>query len=249
MNEIIAKIMDHRSIRSFEDRLLTSEQIEVIVQSAQAASTSSFVQAYTIIGITDAVKKAALAELAGPQSYVENNGHLFMFCADLHRHEIVAEMEEMDLSEPLESTEKFMVATIDVALAAQNAALAAESMGLGICYIGGIRNHLPEVTKLLNIPSKVIPLFGMAVGYPMGQSEKKPRLPIENVYHENEYQPDKEKFIAQLEKYNDTISGYYRKRTNAVRKDTWTSQMVGMITKKSRLYMKDFVERQGLNKR
>ena len=108
----------------------------------KAASTSSNIQAYSIIGITDPEKKKKLAELAGNQSYVEKNGHFFVFCADLYRHEIVGEMENSDVITSIESTEKFMVTLIDTALAAQNAAIAAESMGLGICYIGGIRNHL-----------------------------------------------------------------------------------------------------------
>jgi FMN reductase (NADPH) len=249
MNEIIEKILDHRSIRSFEDKLLTEEQIQTIVQCAQSAATSSFIQAYTIIGVTDPWKKAKLAELAGQQTYVQHNGHLFIFCADLHRCEIVEEMEGIDLSELLESTENFMVATIDAALAAQNAALAAESMGLGICYIGGIRNNLPEVVKLLEIPEKVIPLFGLVAGYPKKVTDQKPRLPIANVYHENSYQTNKDTWISQLQQYNETISTYYHERTNGVRKDTWTSQIANMMNQKSRTYMKDFIEKQGLKKR
>ncbi|MEH6944730.1 oxygen-insensitive NADPH nitroreductase [Bacillus sp. JJ722] len=249
MNEIIEKILDHRSIRSFEDKLLSKEQIETIVSCAQSAATSSYIQAYSIIGVTDPEKKAKLAELAGNQSYVEKNGHLFVFCADLHRHELAAQMENQDVTESIESTEKFMVACIDAALAAQNAALAAESMDLGICYIGGIRNNLAGVNELLNIPTKVIPLFAMVVGYPKNRSEKKPRLPLANVYHENEYLHNDDIFKSQLGEYNETMSAYYERRTNGKRNDTWTSQMMDMLGKKSRMYMKGFVEGQGLKRK
>ncbi|MGE6378493.1 oxygen-insensitive NADPH nitroreductase [Peribacillus muralis] len=248
MNTIIEKILDHRSIRSFEDRPLTEEQIHTIVECAQAASTSSYIQAYSIIGVTDPGKKAKLAELAGPQSYVEKNGHLFVFCADLYRQDIVSEMEGTDVTKSLESTEKFMVACIDAALAAQNAALAAESMDLGICYIGGIRNDLQEVSRILNIPHRIIPLFALVVGYPKNRSDKKPRLPKSNIYHENGYQEDKQEYIEQIEAYNETISEYYDQRTRGKRKDTWTGQMADMLEKKSRLYMKDYVEKQGFKK-
>lgn len=248
MNQVIEKILDHRSIRSFMDRPLTKEQIQTIVECAQSAATSSYIQAYSIIGVSDPEKKAKLAELAGPQTYVEKSAHVFVFCADLHRHDIVAEMEGQDLSESIESTEKFMVACIDAALAAQNAALAAESMDLGICYIGGIRNNLQAVGELLNIPYRVIPLFALIVGYPKNRSEKKPRLPLDNMYHENSYQTDQQVFIEQLEEYNQTISNYYDRRTNGKRKDTWTEQMAGMLGKKSRMYMKDYVEGQGFKK-
>lgn len=248
MNQIIETMLDHRSIRSFEDRPLTNEQIETIVECAQSAATSSYIQAYSIIGVSDPEKKAKLAELAGPQTYVEKCAHIFVFCADLHRHDVVGEMEGQDLSASIESTEKFMVACIDAALAAQNAALAAESMDLGICYIGGIRNDLEAVGELLHIPHRVIPLFALIVGYPKNRSEKKPRLPLANVYHENGYQTDKQVFVEQLEAYNETISSYYERRTKGKRKDTWTEQMADMLAKNSRMYMKDYVEGQGFKK-
>jgi FMN reductase (NADPH) len=247
MNPVIETILQHRSIRKFEDRGLSDEQIRTIVKCAQAASTSSFIQAYSIIGVKNKEKKRKLAELAGNQSYVENNGHFFVFCADLHRHEIVGEMENVDLSATLESTEKFMVALIDTALAAQNAVLAAESMGLGVCYIGGLRNNLPEVCELLNVPKRVIPLFGIAVGYPAQNPDKKPRLPFHHVYHEETYEQDRSKLEDQLKHYNDTISSYYEKRTNGKRRDTWTGQMANLLSKQVRMYMKEFVERKGFN--
>ncbi|WP_066059355.1 oxygen-insensitive NADPH nitroreductase [Robertmurraya korlensis] len=246
MNSVIETIVNHRSIRSFEDKPLTREQIEVIVKSAQAASTSSYIQAYSIIGVTDPEKKKKLAELAGNQSYVEENGHFFVFCADLFRHQLIGQMEGKDVIPSIESTEKFMVALIDASLAAQNASLAAESLGLGICYIGGIRNNLKEVGNILNIPERVIPLFGLAVGYPKNTTDKKPRLPLAHVYHENEYNITN--YDQQLTDYNNLISRYYKERTGGKRTDTWTAQMANMLEKKSRMYMKDYVEGQKLNK-
>jgi FMN reductase (NADPH) len=243
MNETVETILAHRSIRKFEDRSLTREQVETIVSCAQAASSSSFIQAYTIIGITDPEKKQKLSEVAGNQSYVAHNGHFFVFCADLNRHHVLSEMEGKDLSESLESTEKFMVALIDAALAAQNAAIAAESMGLGVCYIGGIRNQLEEAAKVLGTPERVIPLFGLSVGYPAQDPDKKPRLPLEHIYHENGYQQDQETYKKQLEEYNQTVSAYYAERTQNMRNDTWTGQMAAMLERPVRMYMKDFVEK------
>lgn len=247
MNQVIETLLEHRSIRRLEDKPLTREQIELIVASAQAASTSSYIQAYSIIGITDHAKKKKLAELAGNQSYVEKNGHFFVFCGDLHRHELAGEMENKSVKDSIESTEKFMVMLIDTALAAQNAAIAAESMGLGICYIGGIRNHLDEVCELLNTPKKVIPLFGMAVGYPEKVTDQKPRLPLSHIYHENEYEQDEAVYKQQLEEYNKVISRYYTERTKGKRDDTWTGQMAGTFEKQSRMYMHDFIKKHGLN--
>ncbi|MCD8510319.1 MAG: oxygen-insensitive NADPH nitroreductase [Bacillus sp. (in: Bacteria)] len=248
-NEVIETILNHRSIRKFKDIPLTDEEIKTIVAAAQMASTSSFIQAYTIIGVKDKEKKGKLAELAGNQSYVEKNGHFFVFCADLHRHQLAAKLEKDDIIESIESTEKFMVAVVDATLAAQNATLAAESMGLGICYIGGIRNNMEEVAELLKLPEYVVPLYGLAVGHPDAETEKKPRLPLENVYHEETYELSEEKLVEQLEEYNDTISAYYHRRTNGKRSDRWTEQMTNMLKVPRRMNMKEFLESKGFMKK
>ncbi|WP_270179275.1 oxygen-insensitive NADPH nitroreductase [Alkalihalobacillus sp. CinArs1] len=245
MNQTIETLLEHRSIRAFENKPLTEEQIYTIVRSAQAASTSSYIQAYSIIGVKDEMKKKKLAELAGNQSYVEKNGHFFVFCADYNRHHEAANLHNIDVTETTESTEKFMVGLIDASLAAQNATIAAESMGLGICYIGGLRNSLSEVSKLLNLPSKVIPLFGLCVGYPEQTPVKKPRLPMRNVYHVDEYEPNKQAFINGLKEYDETISSYYEERTQGQRKAGWTSLMANKLANPVRTYMKEFLQKKG----
>ena len=243
MNQTIETILNHRSVRKFTDKELTQEQIRLLVESAQSASTSSFVQAYSIIGVKDKEKKKKLAELAGNQQYVENNGHLFVFCADLYRHTVASEMEgkKESAQDSIESTEKFMVSLIDVALASQNMAIAAESLGMGICYIGGIRNNLVGVSQLLKTPDHVLPVFALVVGYPDQQTEKKPRAPFQHIYHENEYEQDVEKYKQELQEYNNEITAYYQERTNGKRTDTWTAQMAANFEQKSRMYMKEFV--------
>jgi FMN reductase (NADPH) len=245
LNDVIRMILNHRSIRSFQNKALSDEHIQTLVESAQAASTSSFVQAYTIIGIKDPLRKEKLARIAGNQSHVVTNGHFFIFCLDLHRHELSVEMEGLnpsDVQQALESTEMFMVGVIDAALAAQNTSLAAESLGLGICYIGGLRNNLDEVSKLLRTPNRVIPLFGLSVGYPTKINDQKQRLPIANVYHEEEYISDDEQLKYQLKQYNADISAYYIERTNGSRQDRWTEGIASKLKDTKRLYLKQFLE-------
>ncbi|MDP4171286.1 MAG: nitroreductase family protein, partial [Bacillota bacterium] len=98
MDNMVSLLLSHRSIRKFEDKSLTDEQIKIIVSCAQSASSSSFVQAYSIIGIKDKQKKKKLAEIAGNQPYVADNGHLFVFCADLYRHEVIGRKEGKDVT-------------------------------------------------------------------------------------------------------------------------------------------------------
>ncbi|MFC5650204.1 oxygen-insensitive NADPH nitroreductase [Paenibacillus solisilvae] len=249
MNETIQHLLNHRSVRSYSDKPLSDEQIQGIVSSAQAAATSSFVQAYTIIGVKDPLKKDKLAELSGKQAYVSHNGHFFVFCLDLNRLAIASQIEKAapeEINQTLASTETFMIGVIDTALAAQNAVVAAESMGLGICYIGGLRNQLEQVCEILKTPDRVIPLFGLSVGYPADGAEQKQRLPFDNVYHEDEYNQDKDQFINQLIQYNEEISSYYADRTSGKRKDRWTEMMTKLLKNPKRLFMKELLRKKGL---
>ncbi|CAM3963205.1 oxygen-insensitive NADPH nitroreductase [Alkalicoccus chagannorensis] len=244
MNETIKTMLEHRSIRSFSSEPLNEETITTLVEAAQAASTSSYVQAYSIIGVTDDAMKQELAALAGNQPYVAENGHFFVFCADFHRHKIAGEIEDVSVDDAVRSTEKFIVGLTDATLAAQNCALAAESMGLGICYIGGIRNNIQAVSDVLGLPDHVMPVFGLCVGYPENHSDKKPRLPKGGIYFENGY-PEDDAHRASLKEYNAVVSAYYEQRTGGSRADTWTSQITGMLSSVKREHMKSYLEERG----
>ncbi|MED1862167.1 oxygen-insensitive NADPH nitroreductase [Fictibacillus nanhaiensis] len=247
MNEIIETILAHRSIRKFKNKPLDEETVETLVQCAQAASTSSYQQVCTIIGVEDREKKEKLAELAGNQSYVADNGYFFVFCMDYNRHKVAADLKGIDIHETIQSTEAFIVGTVDAALAAQNVSVAAESLGLGIVYIGGIRNKLQEVSALLDCPDHVLPLFGVAVGYPDAEPGKKPRLPMSAVFHKDQYQSS-EQTRALLNQYEKETAAYYTERTGGKRTDGWVTQITTSMATPKRTYMKEFVRSKGLNK-
>ncbi|MGH4137989.1 oxygen-insensitive NADPH nitroreductase [Clostridium sp.] len=241
MNETVNLLKAHKSIRKYKDQPVEDEKIKTIIECAQSASTSSFIQAYTIISVVDKSKRKAIAHLAGDQSYVEECPLFLIFCADLKRIKTSCELNYKTMSEGY--TETFIVATIDATLAAQNALIAAESLGLGGVYIGGIRNNPSEISKLLNIPSGVYPVFGMCLGYPDQAPDVKTRLPLDVIFKTDEYNTDGD--AEKIEKYDAEISAYYEKRTQGKRSDTWTSQLAGLMDKPQRPHMKDFLEGQG----
>ncbi|WP_156290504.1 oxygen-insensitive NADPH nitroreductase [Oceanobacillus salinisoli] len=248
MNKTIDTILSHRSIRKFKEEKLTTEQIHLLVKAAQQASTSSYVMAYTIIGINGMETKEELRNISG-HPHVTNNGHLFIFCADLHRVQLIcSEKEKQQMQESIESTEQFIVSTIDAALAAQNLSIAAESMGLGICYLGSMRNDIHRVNDLLHLPEHVVPLFGLAVGYPDQEPEIKPRFPLDVVYHENKYTEDVEqrKFLAD---FDEELKEYYQNRSENRRIDTWKEQMIRKYKKAQRMDVSTFVQNKKLNRR
>ncbi|MDC3416561.1 oxygen-insensitive NADPH nitroreductase [Aquibacillus salsiterrae] len=247
MNNQIETLLSHRSIRKFTKKKLSNEQIQTILQAASMASTSSYMMAYTIIGVTDEIKKEKLASISG-QPYVKENGHLLIFCADLNRNTLFADQTDLEkMKVNLENTEHFLVATIDASLAAQNAAIAAEALGLGICYLGSIRNNIEEVDRLLNLPNYVIPLFGMAIGEPDYSPEKKPRLPIDAFYSENSYM-DEKVTEKSLNDFDQTIASYYQSRSSNNRNDFWTDQMKRKLIKPNREDVGPYTKTKKLNK-
>ncbi|WP_411955306.1 oxygen-insensitive NADPH nitroreductase [Alkalibacillus sp. S2W] len=245
MNETIDLLMNHRSIRKFSDEKITESQVKTIVEAGQAASTSSYYQAYSIIGVTDPNIKQQLREVSG-QPYVEENGHLFVFCADLNRlaqSQDEATREQMKTN--LESTEFYMMATIDATLAAQNCAVATESLGLGMCYLGSLRNDVKRVNDTLNLPEYVIPLFGMAVGVPEEKPERKPRFDWTTVYHENQYDVTT---ATEFHAFDKTVTDYYTHRKTNGRDDQWSEQIKRKLTNPMRQDVGPFIQDKSLNR-
>lgn len=241
MNEVIDLLNSHRSIRKFKPDSIPDEQVNAIVRAAQSASTSSFIQAYTIIRVTDPKLRKQLAHLAGDQPYVEQCPLFFVFCADLYRLMTAARMHGVEPKG--EYMEAFILATVDTVLAAQNAMVAAESLGLGGVYIGGIRNNPGEISQLLQLPEKVYPVFGMCLGVPDHQPGVKPRLPLDAVLKENRYTMEQDESI--LKQYDEEIQTYYAERTGGKRVEGWTQQMAAKMGKEARLHMRSFLEKQG----
>ncbi|WP_248928326.1 oxygen-insensitive NADPH nitroreductase [Paenibacillus hamazuiensis] len=240
MNPVVQLLQGHRSIRKFTQQNIDREQIEAIVRSAQMASTSSNVQAYSIIGVTDQAMKDELAALSG-MAYVASCPLFLVWCADLHRLRLACEKQQTEMVHGL--LENFIVATVDAALASQNAAIAAESMGLGIVYIGSLRNKPLEVSRLLKLPELVYPVFGMCVGYPDQEPSVRPRLPMAAVYHENTY--NDERYGEALDVYDETMKQYYLERTGGKKSTTWTQEMAAKYEKAVRAHMRSFIEEMG----
>lgn len=241
MNTVMELLKRHTSVRKFKNQPVEDQLLQEIVQASQYASTSNHIQAYTVIRIKDQAKKDTLATLSGNQPYISECPIFLVFCADLNRLEIACDMNKETIESS--STEVFVMATVDVALLAQNVMIAAESAGLGGVYIGGIRNNPQEVCELLNIPNHVYPVFGMCLGYPEKINGTKPRLPLSLVLKEDSYTTVGDE--QHLQEYDALISNYYKERTNNKRSNTWTEGVAAFLKEKQRPHMKDFLHNKG----
>ncbi len=207
MHDLLRLLSSHRSIRKYKSDPVPDELISDVLNSARQAPTSSNLQTYSIIVVRDPEKKTLLAQYCGNQPWIEQCPVFLAMCPDLHRLNRVCELRGYKFSDRY--LEIAIVAIVDTALVAQNIAVGAEANGLGICMIGGIRNHPDKVAELLKLPDRVFPLMGMCLGYPDHEPIIKPRLQPEVVIHHEEYSDDD--LVELLEEYDRVIqsSGLY----------------------------------------
>jgi FMN reductase (NADPH) len=175
----------HSSVRSYTVEPLPTEMIESIVTAAQRSATSSKLQMWSAVAVTDSDRRARLTKACGNQAHIAQAPVFIAWCADLHRLDVAASMRGYDHVTGL--VENLLVAAVDVAIAAQTAALAAESLGVGVCYIGAIRNEPLEVVDILRLPRLTFPIVGMTLGWPTSRPKPKPRLPLAAVLHWETY--------------------------------------------------------------
>jgi len=192
-NETLAVLLSHRSTRAYLPKLLPEGTLELIVAAAQSASTSSNLQAWSVVAVTDPARKKKLAEFAGNQKHIEEAPLFLVFLADLSRLGRAAARQGIT-PEATDFLETFLIAVVDAALAAQNAVVALEALGLGSVYIGAMRNRPEEVAALLGLPPQAFAVFGLCIGYPdpAKASAVKPRLPQPSVLHRERYSIDGE---------------------------------------------------------
>jgi len=229
-NDTIAGLVSHRSIRSFKQASLEPGTLETLLAAAQSASTSSNLQAWSVINVTDSAIRRELAEIANNQKHIEECSLFLAWLCDLSRIERVGRSTQADLSPALDLTENFLVGSIDAALAAQNAVVAADSLGLSCVYIGALRNNAQRVAELLKLPPRVVAVFGLCIGYAQQDAAIKPRLPQPAVMFENTYKVTGQE--SELLKDYDQILGEFSRRQEMVN-TTWTERIISRIQGKS----------------
>jgi nitroreductase len=205
----LAGLLAHRSVRRFLPDPLPPGALEWLVAAAQSAPTSSNLQTWSVIAIEGEERRAEAARLCATQDFIRQAPLFLVFIADLSRLRRVG-TSHGTAGEGLDYLEMFLTAALDAALAAQNAAVAAESMGLGICYVGAARNHPLELARFLGLPPGAFAVFGMAVGRPDPDrpASTKPRLPQAEVLHRERYSEDGRSanlaaYDAEMQRFNE----------------------------------------------
>lgn len=235
-NATLDTILSHRSVRSYHPTPVSDDVLKVIVAAAQSAATSSNLQAWSVVAVQDPDRRAKLAELAGPNPQIVSSPLFLVWVADLSRARKITTAHGNG-GGGLDYFESVLLAAIDASLAAQNAVVALESLGLGSCYIGGIRNHPEEVASLLRLPNESFAVFGLTVGYPdpAVPTDVKPRLPQSAVLHRETYSSASQD--ASLAEYDSTLRSFQEKQGMATR--GWTSVVAQRVANAAALKGRD----------
>lgn len=241
MEDVIELMKKHTSVRNFADTSLTDEVKEQLIIAAHAGASSNFVQATSIIDVTDPSIRGQLAEISKSAAYVKQSGAFFVFVADLYRQSQILQQQGLDLA-GIKNMEALTVAIVDTAIAGENLAVAAEFLDLGICYIGGIRNDLTTVRDLLNLPKFTVSLFGITVGKPMRKNAVKPRIPLHNNTFKNGYN---RQAAQDLSEYRKITQAYYANRSSHAQETDWIRKMTDFFAEPRRTDVAPFLLEQG----
>lgn len=250
-------LLNHRSIRKYTGEPISDEVLSAILEAGRAVSTSSFLQATSIVRVADPQKRTAFRQIScdmTPEAYeeakasgkrlghgyVESCAEYLVFCMDAKRHHQLADVHT-------DWTEVALIGAIDASLMAQNVLAAAESLGLGGVFIGSLRNDIERASNLLSLPKYVVPLFGLCLGYPdmtskVNQSQR-PRLPLSVLVSTDTYQVASEQALAD---YNEKVKEYYHGRGLDL---DWATQIGKTFGDDVRPFMLEYLQKQGFMKR
>ncbi len=177
-------IFSRRSVRKYARTPIPHEHLSLIMEAGRRAPTDATLQLWTSIRIVDPDLRARIANAIG-QEHVLEASEFFIFIADLYRLSKLLEFRGYRLGDVEELL--LLLAAVDAALAAENMVLAAQALGYGSCFIGGIHNIAEDIIEWLGLPEKTYPLFGLTIGVPAENPPERPRLPSNMLFHENRY--------------------------------------------------------------
>jgi nitroreductase len=193
---VIDAIHQHVSIRKYKPDPVPEALLTRILEAGIRASSSGNMQSYSIIVTRDKALRERLYEPHMKQSMVLDAPILLTFCADFHR--MRRWLKVSAAPDSFDNFMSFMVAAIDATLVSQNVALAAESEGLGICYMGSTLANCDQIGAILQLPDNVVPVVGFSLGYPAETPAPRDRLPLAGLVHRETYRPYSDEDIDEI---------------------------------------------------
>lgn len=199
MNDTIELLHARASCRAFADRPIPAEVLESVLEAGVRAPTGGNLQPYSIIAVRDRAVASTLASLCGDQSFIARAPVNLLFCIDFHRGRRWAELCDAPFT-CNRAFRHFWIAFQDTVIAAQNICVAADSAGLGSCYVGTVLECFPELRAMFRLPQGVFPVVLLSLGYPAAELRRRGKFPQSIIVHGEVYDdPSDERLAAGLE--------------------------------------------------
>lgn len=245
-NETIRTQLAHRTIREFTQQTVDDDTLRLLLEVANRTASSTCMQSYSIIHVTDDIKRQEIADVCR-QSYILRVPVLLIFIVDVYRNARIAAEQNQNLPSSRDM-DRFFQGFTDASLAAQNLTLAAESLGLGAFFIGSILNDSDRIISILKLPELTFPVVGIGLGYPAQKPQQKPRMDLALKVYENEYRP-LDQYLPAIVEYDQEMQTYYDLRDPGRRVDSFSKQVVARLENPSekRSKMLRAVQRQGFD--
>lgn len=177
--------LDRRTVRQYTDKQVSEELLREIVLEASHAPTTGNMQLYSVIATRDADIKLRLAPTHFGQPQVENCSVLLTVCADFNR--FVLWCEQRGAEPGYDNLQSLVTAALDAAIFAQQLCTVAEMRGLGTCYLGTTTYNAPQISEVLDLPERVLPVATISLGYPANPGVEVGRLPVDAILHSETY--------------------------------------------------------------
>ena len=203
---MIDAVFNHKSIRKYKSTPIDASTLNTVLEAASRASTTGNMQVYSIVVSKSQEIRDQLLGCHFNQAMVSEAPVVLTFCADINRFNKWCKLSK---AEPgYDNFLFFFTAAIDALLAAQNACIAAEDQGLGICYLGTTIYLADKIIDVLNLPRGVVPITTVVVGYPDENPGLTDRLPLEAIVHEDTYQDYSDETIKSLFEEKENMNFY-----------------------------------------
>ena len=187
MNPTIDTLLAHRSIREFTEKPIENDVLQQILKAACNGSTMGGMQLFSIIVTKDKAMMEKMAPFHFNQPIATNAPVILTFCADFHRFDRYCECRNA-ATDAYRNLQAYQWAVTDALIAAQNACVAAESFGLGFCWLGTITYNTPQFIEAMQLPEHVVPVACVPMGYPSHpETPLTTKLPYETLVHEETY--------------------------------------------------------------
>jgi len=213
MNETIEVLKNRCSLRKYDKKMVSDEHLDLILEMAMRAPTAGNMMPYSIIVIKDEQMKKKLSHTCDEQSFIENASVLLVFVADYQKwfdfyriNEVEKFCEDTSRSYKGPSEASLFLALEDALIAAQNAVIASESLGIGSCYIGDIMENYEQHQLILNLPKYAYPVAMLTLGYFPENHQKtlRPRFLKKHIVFNETYQSLDDENIKEMYQHLET---------------------------------------------